>query len=72
MLTLAASGSDGALAQGSLYPALSRVREVSARIAAAVAEVAFRENLAGIDRPADLHELMQQQMYDGHYVSYVA
>jgi len=70
--TLAASVSDEDLAQGSLYPALSRVREVSARIAAAVAEVAFRENLAGIDRPADLHELMQQQMYDGHYVSYVA
>ena len=70
--TLAASVSDEDLTQGSLYPALSRVREVSARIAAAVAEVAFRENLAGIDRPADLHELMQQQMYDGHYVSYVA
>ena len=70
--TLAASVTEADLAQGSLYPSLSRVREVSARIAAAVGEVAFRDDLAGIDRPADLHELMRQQMYDGHYVSYVA
>ena len=27
--------------------------------------------VAGIDPPADLHELMLEQMYDGHYVSFV-
>ena len=70
--TLAASVTEGDLAQGSLFPAASRIREVSARIAAAVGEVALREGLAGIDPPADLHELMLQQMYDGHYASFAA
>jgi malate dehydrogenase (oxaloacetate-decarboxylating)(NADP+) len=68
--TLAASVTAEDLAQGSLYPALSRIREVSAHIAAAVGEIAFRDDLAGIDPPADLLALMQQQMYDPHYVSY--
>jgi malate dehydrogenase (oxaloacetate-decarboxylating)(NADP+) len=69
--TLAHSVSEEDLAQGSLYPALSRVREVSAQIAVAVAEVAFRDGLACIDRPGDLHALMLQQMYDARYVSFV-
>ncbi|WP_157092289.1 NAD-dependent malic enzyme [Thioalkalivibrio nitratireducens] len=59
------------LAQGSLFPALSRVREVSADIAAAVAGIAFSEGLAGIDRPADLRAFMQEQMYQPRYASYV-
>ncbi len=69
--TLADSVSEQDLAQGSLYPALSRVREVSAQIAVAVAEIAFRDDFACIDRPGDLHELMLRQMYDGSYVSFV-
>jgi len=68
--TLAESVSEEDLAQGSLYPPLSRVREVSARIAAAVGEVAFREDLAAIDPPEDLLALMRQQQYDGHYVNF--
>ncbi len=52
--TLAQQVGDDDLAQGSLYPPLSQVREVSARIAVAVAEVAFDAGLARIDRPADL------------------
>jgi len=68
--TLAASVTTEDLAQGSLYPSLSRIRDVSAQIAVAVGEVAFREGLAGIDRPADLQALMRQQMYDPNYVRY--
>jgi malate dehydrogenase (oxaloacetate-decarboxylating)(NADP+) len=65
--TLAASTGEIDLAQGSLYPPLNGVREVSARIAAAVAEIAFRDGLAGIDRPEDLAELISSEMYDPTY-----
>jgi malate dehydrogenase (oxaloacetate-decarboxylating)(NADP+) len=69
--TLAEHTSDADLAQGSLYPPLNRVRGVSAHIATAVAEVAFRDGFAQIDRPDDLLEFMTSQMYDPRYVSYV-
>lgn len=68
--TLATHVSEQDLAQGSLYPPLNRVREVSAHIAAAVAEVAFSRGLAGIERPADMHELVRSQMYEPRYQDY--
>jgi malate dehydrogenase (oxaloacetate-decarboxylating)(NADP+) len=68
--TLADSVTEADLAQGSLYPPLHSVREVSARIATAVAEVAFREGLATIERPADLAGHVRAQMYDPRYPSY--
>jgi len=68
---LAETVRDEDLAQGSLFPALARVREVSARIAVAVAEVAFAEELAGMECPADLEAWVEAQMYDPEYVSYV-
>jgi malate dehydrogenase (oxaloacetate-decarboxylating)(NADP+) len=67
---LAASVTEADLAQGSLYPPLHSVRDVSARIATAVAEVAFREGLATIERPADLGSHVRAQMYDPRYPSY--
>ncbi len=68
---LAQHTSDSDLAQGSLYPPLNRVRGVSAHIAAAVAEVAYRDDLASVDRPDDLLEFMKSQMYDPQYASYI-
>jgi malate dehydrogenase (oxaloacetate-decarboxylating)(NADP+) len=65
--TLAACTTEADLAQGSLYPPLAGVREVSARIAVAVAEIAFRDGLAQIDRPEDLVELVHHEMYDPRY-----
>lgn len=66
---LVAEVSDADLAQGSLYPPLSRVREVSARIATVVAEVAYERKLAVTPRPADLAAYIRSQMYDPHYRS---
>jgi malate dehydrogenase (oxaloacetate-decarboxylating)(NADP+) len=59
------------LAQGSLYPPLAKVREVSAQIATAVAEVAYAQDFATVLRPDNLMEFVKSQMYDPHYRSYV-
>jgi malate dehydrogenase (oxaloacetate-decarboxylating)(NADP+) len=59
------------IAQGSLYPALSRIREVSAHIATAVAKVAYDRGLAAKPRPADLFAYVSAQMYDPQYRSYI-
>jgi malate dehydrogenase (oxaloacetate-decarboxylating)(NADP+) len=69
--TLAKLVSDDDLAQGSLYPALPRIREVSAQIAAAVARVAYDQSLASGSAPADLLGHVTSQMYDPRYSSYV-
>jgi malate dehydrogenase (oxaloacetate-decarboxylating)(NADP+) len=69
--TLAQHVSEEDLGQGSLYPPLNRVRDVSAHIATAVAEVVFRDDLADIERPADLLEHVRAQMYDARYVNFV-
>lgn len=65
--TLAQLVSEADLEQGSLYPALPRIREVSARIAATVAEVAYNRDLAAGQAPNDLLAYVQSQMYDPRY-----
>ncbi len=59
------------LAQGSLYPALARIREVSAHIAVAVAKEAYDSGLAAKPRPADLLADVRAHMYDPRYESYL-
>jgi malate dehydrogenase (oxaloacetate-decarboxylating)(NADP+) len=66
---LAAEVSDADLAQGSLYPALPRIRDVSAAIAADVAEAAYEAGLARGERPADLDAFVRGQMYEPRYTS---
>ena len=70
-LTLAKLVPQSDLDQGSLYPALPRIREVSAHIAAAVAEVAYQRGLATGDAPNDLRTHVQSHMYDPAYRAYV-
>ena len=65
--TLAQLVSEEDIKQGSLYPALPRIREVSAHIAAAVAEVAYKRGLAASQAPNDLLRYVQSQMYDPRY-----
>jgi len=65
--TLANSVSEADLKQGSLYPALPRIREVSAQIGAAVADVAYQRGLAAGPPPNDTISFVQAQMYDPHY-----
>jgi malate dehydrogenase (oxaloacetate-decarboxylating)(NADP+) len=59
------------LDMGRIYPSLTRMRDVSAIIAVAVAEVAFKTGLARIDKPADLLAYVKSLMYDPTYKSYV-
>jgi malate dehydrogenase (oxaloacetate-decarboxylating)(NADP+) len=58
------------LDQGRIYPPLSRIREVSARIAEVVAEVAFKRGLARGEMPADLSEAVQALMFTPDYPQY--
>jgi malate dehydrogenase (oxaloacetate-decarboxylating)(NADP+) len=58
-------------AKGRIYPGLERIREVSAAIAVAVAEVAFRQGLTKMDRPDDLLAHVKSQMYDPTHVEYL-
>src|SRR5262249_10169375 len=55
------------LNQGSLYPALPRIREVSSRIAAAVAGIAYQTELGECPAPNDLIGYVRARMYEPSY-----
>ena len=65
--TLAGLVTDDDLKQGSLYPALPRIREVSLQIAAAVARVAYRRSLAAQQKPKNLLALIKRKVYEARY-----
>lgn len=62
---------DESLAQGSIYPPLTQIREVSAEIAAAVARLAQEQGLATREVPRDALAFVKAQMYEAVYESYV-
>ncbi len=68
---LAGEVSEDDLEQGLIYPPLAEIRQVSATIAVAVAEVAYQRGLAAQPRPEDLLAHIQAQMYVPTYQSYV-
>ncbi len=59
------------LDQGRLFPSLSRIMEVSAEIATAVADVAFQRHLARRHHPKDLGAYVRSHQYHPVYPSYV-
>jgi len=68
---LANAVSEADLAQGRIYPPLTKIKEVSAAIATAVAEVAYNQGLARKPKPDDLPTFIKSQMYDPKYRRYV-
>jgi malate dehydrogenase (oxaloacetate-decarboxylating)(NADP+) len=65
--TLAKLVSQSDLDRGSLYPALPRIREVSAHIAAEVAQVAYNRGLTARKAPNDVLAHVQSHMYEPRY-----
>jgi malate dehydrogenase (oxaloacetate-decarboxylating)(NADP+) len=68
--SLAAQVTQADLAQGSIYPPLARIREVSANIGAAVAKVAYDQGLARGARPRNLLAHVRKTMFDPRYANY--
>ena len=68
---LAAETSQADLEIGRVYPGLDRIRDVSVRIAVAVAEVAYDRGLANRPRPDDLTAAVRAEMFDPDYLEYV-
>jgi malate dehydrogenase (oxaloacetate-decarboxylating)(NADP+) len=65
--TLACLVNPDDIEQGSLYPALPRIREASAHIAAAVAEVAYKRGLATAPAPNNMMGFIESRMFDPRY-----
>jgi len=69
--SLASLVTEDDLAMGSVYPDLQRIREVSVKIAVAVAEVVFARKLTSMKRPSDIPGYVAAQMYQPDYQGYV-
>ena len=67
---LAAQTTQVDLDQGSLYPPLRNIRDVSVNIAAAVAAVAYDQGLARIAKPDDLPAFIKSRMWHPAYPTY--
>lgn len=59
------------LANGTIYPPLTQIREVSVQIASAVAEVAYRTGLTTGQAPADIEETIRSLVWEPDYETFV-
>jgi malate dehydrogenase (oxaloacetate-decarboxylating)(NADP+) len=69
--TLADQVTEHDLELGRVYPPLDSIRDVSAAIATAVAEVAYQRGLARRPRPDDLAAAVRAEMFEPDYPSYL-
>ncbi|MCB9431385.1 MAG: NAD-dependent malic enzyme [Ardenticatenaceae bacterium] len=69
--TLAAEVEEEDLANGRIYPPLSKIREVSAKIGTAVATIAYERGLATMPHPKDLPAAIRAHMYEPVYPNYL-
>lgn len=68
--SLADQVSDEDLAMGSIYPPLTKIREVCALIACEVAKIAWEKGLTDREQPADIMGEIKKQMYQPVYPHY--
>jgi malate dehydrogenase (oxaloacetate-decarboxylating)(NADP+) len=66
---LASATRSAELQQGAVYPAISRMRDVSVEVAEAVARTGYHEGLAGVPEPAHLREYIGSALYEPRYSS---
>ena len=59
-------------AEGGLYPRVSELRDVSRRIAIAVAEEARRSGVSGLSEDASIEAEVDAAIWEPRYVEYVA
>lgn len=69
--TLAHEVSGDDIKRGCIYPDIARIREFSAVIAAAVAEVAYKRKLATQPAPKNLKAYIASHMYEPAYKNYL-
>lgn len=69
--TLAAEVTDSDLRQGSIYPSMRRIREISMKIAMAVADMAYEKDLANVPKPIDMKAFITSRMWEPVYQNYV-
>jgi malate dehydrogenase (oxaloacetate-decarboxylating)(NADP+) len=70
--TLAHMVTDEELAAGTLYPDLSKIRQISLGIAASVCRLAWDSGLARYDEPEDIREHVRAAMWHPDYRPYIA
>jgi malate dehydrogenase (oxaloacetate-decarboxylating)(NADP+) len=64
---LAAATTPAELERGAVYPAISRMRDVSVQVAEAVARTGYHEGLAVVPEPASLREYIRSALYEPIY-----